>query len=248
MIKGLSEKDKFNDKLPARSPFAHKISNLASHLTDHAFNTILGADVSIEHKNYLELSKADITKFNLPEKYVVITTGFTSKTREWLPESVNGVSEYCVSKGYTPVYLGRSFTKADAAGGIKGTFVANYDNGINLIDKTNLFEAASIMENAKTTLGLDNGLIHLAACRPKSHVIAGFTTVKPEHRLPYRNNIKGYNFEVIYPTEQELSCIGCQSKMNFASHDFRECFYKDYHCLKLLTSDKWIAKLERVLI
>ena len=33
-------------------------------------------------------------KANLPEKYVVITTGFTSKTREWSPESVNGVVDY----------------------------------------------------------------------------------------------------------------------------------------------------------
>ncbi len=132
--------------------------------------------------------------------------------------------------------------------GITGNFKADYTKGINLIDKTSLFEAHSIMANSAAVLGLDNGLLHLACMSSTAKLVYGFTTVEPRHRLPYRNDIQGYNCLVVMPTKEELSCIGCQSNMNFANttHCFTTCFYKDNACLSLMTSDKWISKLQEL--
>jgi ADP-heptose:LPS heptosyltransferase len=252
VIRGLSEHaKKYKTEQLARSPYAHKISNLSVNIVDHAFYTLLHKSVENTDKNYIKMEPIDISKFKLPKKYMVMTTGFTSNTREWLPESVNGVTQYIIDKGYTPVYIGKSYTKAyeteDRVDAIKGNFKCNYDNGINLIDKTDLFEAHSIMANATCVLGLDNGLMHLAAMS-NVPLIIGFTTVDPSHRLPYRYDTKGWNCYSVTPTTEELSCTFCQSNMNFApaNHDFRNCFYKDYRCLELMSADKWIIQIEKM--
>lgn len=246
-VYSVSDHEKYYvNELPARSPYIHGISNLSCHLTEHAFLSLVGKSVEPKDMNYLNLDPVDISKFNLSNDYVVITTGFTSNTRIWKADSVKKVAEYCVSKGYTPVYLGKSFTQSYKDDGIKGNFIGDYSNGINLIDQTNLFEAYTIMSNSKVVLGLDNGLIHLAAMT-NVPIITGFTTVEPEHRLPYRQDVKGFLCETVMPSKEELKCIGCQSNMNFtdSSHSFTKCFYDDYKCLDLMTSDKWIEKLRK---
>jgi ADP-heptose:LPS heptosyltransferase len=252
-IKGMSEsKKKYKNELAARSPYAHLISNLSAHMTEHAFLTLVGRTVDDNNlKNYLILDPIDVSHFNLPEKYVVVTTGFTSQSREWRGQSVNETVDYIISKGYTPVFLGKSYTQAYFNTGITGNFKADYTKGINLIDKTNLFEAASIMNDAACTVGLDNGLLHLCCLNPEAKVVYGFSTVLPEHRLPYRHGVKGYKCYVVDVSEDELECTGCQSKMNFAptDHSFTGCFYKQeqFKCLDLLTSNKWIEQLEKIL-
>jgi ADP-heptose:LPS heptosyltransferase len=242
-IRGMSSYDKtVNESLPARSPYVHKISNLSMNMVDQAFLSMVGTIPEDKYKSYLKLDPIDVSHFNLPEKYAVVTTGFTSETREWLPQSVNEVSDYLVAQGITPVYIGKSYTKAYKDTGITGNFKADYTKGINLIDKTNLFEAHSIMNDAVVTLGLDNGLMHLHSMGT-GEAIWGFTTVRPEHRLPPNTN-----HLVVAPTSEELSCIFCQSNMTFATGEvcFTKCFYKDYKCLELMTSDKWIAKLKEL--
>ena len=242
----LSVEQPFDESLPTRSPYLHNIGNLSCHITDHAFLTLVHKSVEHSDKNYLQLDPIDISAFNLPKRYVVITTGFTSETREWLPESVNGVANYCIERGYTPVYIGKSYTNSYLNTGIKGTFKADYSNGINLIDKTDLFEAHAIMEKSECVVGLDNGLLHLA-CMSNTPVVFGFTTVEPSHRLPYRHGAKGWQCSVVTPN---IGCFGCQSNMNFApqEHTFTKCFYDDYKCLTLMTVDKWIEELEGRLI
>jgi ADP-heptose:LPS heptosyltransferase len=242
-VVGMSQyHEKANEALPVRSPYVHKLSNLSVNMVDHAFQTIVGTIPEAKYKNYLQLDPVDVSNFNLPEKYSVITTGFTSDSREWKAQSVNEVSDYLVSKGITPVYLGKSYTQSFKNVGITGTFKADYTKGISLIDKTNLFEAATIMGDAQVVLGLDNGLMHLAQMR-NAKAIWGFTTVRPEHRLPPNTN-----HLVVCPTKQELACTFCQSDMTFAStdHTFTKCFYDDYKCLDLLGSEKWIEKLKEM--
>lgn len=234
----------YNDKLPGRSPDRGNVGNLSMHMTHHAFMTLAHREVEDKYKNYLKLEPIDITHLNIPDKAVVITTGFTSNTREWDAQSVNETVDYLLARGYTPVFLGKSYTHAYKNDGIVGNFKADYDKAgtINLIDKTNLFEAHAIMHKSGMVLGLDNGLLHLAALSEETKLIYGFTTVLPEHRLPYRKDEMGYKCFVVAPTKEELRCIGCQSTYTFAppTHDFRDCFYTDYACIKLMKSNKWI--------
>lgn len=251
-IASIDEANKnYNDDLFGRSPDRGHISNLSLHITDHAFFTLAHRGPEDKDRNYLKLDPIDITEFNLPIKYIVITTGFTSKTREWPASSINEVTDYIIQKGYTPVFLGKSFTPAYKDEGIVGTFEADYSKGINLIDKTDLFQANSIMAGSLCVVGSDNGLLHLAALSEETKIVYAFTSVEPHHRLPYRKNKLGYKCYVVTPDKKKLRCTGCQSNMIFAnsSHDFRNCFYgnDDIQCVKELTSDKFITQIENAL-
>lgn len=222
----------------------------ATHLVDNAFNVLVNKQVGIEHKNYciLDTSKIDISGFNLPEKYAVVTTGYTAKVREMIPETVNGISKYLVSKGVTPVFLG---SRQSDIGLGKGKLIGNFKNdidysvGVDLIDKTNLLDAAKIIGGARAIVGLDNGLLHLAATTD-TPIVMGFTSVKPEHRVPYRNNILGHNVYSVTPPKS-LACRFCQSNWDFQKgHDYKDCYYKDYACTNM-EAQKYIYFLDKIL-
>lgn len=258
IIKPFSRQKEYNDKMPGKQIYSQQHTSMSTHLVDTAFHMLLDKSVDIEHKNYrlLNLDKISIKKFTLPEKYVVVTTGFTAEVREMLPNVVNSVSAYIKEKGYTPVFLGSHVAKVGTTmvNDIKGTFKAdvNYNAGIDLIDKTTLLEAGKIISGAKCIVGLDSGLLHLAGCTD-TPIVASFTSVKPEHRLPYRKNQLGWNCYPIEPPAT-LACRGCQSNWEFIfTHDYRKCFYvenkldTEIQCVKSLTSDLYIEQLEKIL-
>lgn len=258
IIKPFSKGDReFNKELPGRKTSSVSHDTLKTHLVDHTFHVLANSMGPIEDKNYLKLkpTKIDVSKFDLPEKYVVVTTGFTAAVREFTPQSVNEVVLYIKSKGYEVVFLGS--VKADVGAydkAIIGNFNTeiDYSQGLNLVNTTSLLEAGKIIAQAKTIVGVDNGLLHLAGTTDIP-IVAGFTTVKPEHRAPYRNNELGWNFFPVVPPES-LACRFCQSNWDFVyNHDFRNCYYKEkkldteIKCTKSLTSDLFIAQLEKIL-
>lgn len=223
---------------------------LKSHLVDHAFHVLVNRQVGIEHKNYCKLNTdgIDVTKFNLPEKYVVVTTGFTAPVREMLPQVVNDVVTFVKSKGYEVVFLGSKEATTGMHENIQGNFKSeiDYTAGIDLINKTTILEAGKIIAGARTIVGTDNGLLHLAGTTDIP-IIFGLTTVNPIHRLPYRANMLGWNCFTVVP-EESLKCRFCQSNWDFVyNHDFKQCFYKDYKCTKMLTANKYIENLQLVL-
>jgi len=258
IIKSFSQgKTEFNQNLPGRKTSSTSHDTLKTHLVDHTFHVLANSMGPIEDKNYRKLnpSKIDVSKFDLPEKYVIITTGFTAAVREFIPQSVNEVVQYIKSKGYEVVFLGNEKSPVHADKKVLiGTFNTeiDYSQGLNLVNKTSLLEAGKIIAQAKTIVGVDNGLLHLAGTTDVP-IVAGFTTVKPEHRAPYRNNELGWNFFPVTPPES-LACRFCQSNWDFVyRHDFRNCFYKEkkldkeIQCTKSLTSDLFIEQLEKIL-
>lgn len=221
----------------------HHHSTLRTHLVDHAFRVLADIDAPPNFRNYLQLdlSSIDLTKFPIPPEYVVITTGFTAPVRQWPSQIVNHVIDHVKKMGYRVVFLGKK--QVDST--LKGHFAddINYFKGINLIDKTSLLEAAAIMEKATVVLGVDNGLIHLAGCT-NAFIIAGYTSVAPEYRMPIRYGMLSYRVRPIVP-DVDLGCRGCQSQTHFNyRHDFRECFYGDYACLPQLRFKKWKEVLD----
>lgn len=250
-IKHFDEIDKLNKTTPVKSFARVPYSNLSTHLTDHSFRVIAISDGTPEYKNYLPVNtkSINIERFELPEKYVVITTGFTADVREMKPEIVNGIADHIIKKGYTPVFLGKKETYAGNGFAIKGEFSdeIQFDKGIDLRDQTTLLETVCIIKEAKTIVGLDNGLLHVAGTTDIP-IVGGFTTVDPNHRMPYRNNVMGWNYYPVVIEEEELPCRFCQSNMVFTfKHDFRNCYYKDKKCLDLLSVDKYTKKLDLIL-
>jgi ADP-heptose:LPS heptosyltransferase len=251
IIKPFSKQKDYNVKFGTLKLSCQQHSSMGVHLVDFAFNVLVDKQVDIEHKNYCKLNvdTIDVSKFNLPEKYVVLTTGFTAKVREMLPSIANDLISYIKSKGYEVVTLGSYIAKVGAGNNnIEGNFKEDikYSECFDLINKTNLLEAGKIISQAKAIVGLDNGLLHLAGTT-EIPIVMGFTTVLPEHRMPYRHNQLGWNCYPVTPNES-LGCGGCQSRMvHVYDHDFRNCYYGDYACLPQVSSEKYINQLEKIL-
>lgn len=251
-IRSFVKKEKYNIAYPCIQTECPQHDTLGTHLVDHAFHVLVNKQVTIDHKNYckLNIKKINIDKFQLPSKYVVVTTGFTAAVREWDARSVNETVKYIKSKGYIPVFLGNKVTKVEGlADAINGNFnhEIDYNAGISLVNKTTLLEAGKIIAQSSAIVGVDNGLCPHLAGTTDVPIITGFTTVNPRVRLPYRRNELGWNCFTVLP-DDEIECRYCQSEWAiFYDHDFRECWYKDMLCVKSLTSDKFINELEKVL-
>lgn len=236
-------------------------SPMRMHLVDYAASMIVDKQLDPEEKNYLKypVGSLDTSKYNLPERFVVLTPGHTAPVREWSPEIVNSVAAYLIDKDITPVFLGSDQTLSVVSCGsqsvtYKGNFnkKIDYSVGINLINKTSLSEAAEIMAKSLAVVGLDNGLLHLAGCTD-APIVGGFTTVDPKYRMPYRNDILGWNFYPVVPPES-LGCRFCQSNWSFVyEHDFKLCYYKErgrdteIQCTKQVSADKYIDELRKLL-
>lgn len=250
-IKPFSQRYEYEDELPARSTNSSWFTNLKTHMVDHAFCVLANELPSIEHKNYIQLNMnpISINKFNLPKKYIVMTTGFTAPIREFLPEYINKINDYIISKGYKIVFLGKKQIDVGIAGHeIYGNFKQDIDftKGLNLVDKTNLLEAAKIMSKAQAVVGLDNGLTHLAACSDVP-VVCGYTSVDPLHRMPIRHNEMGWQFYPVVPPNDESEKFA-QSRWDFTfEHDFRFSYYKNDSLIKSVRPEMYIEQLEKIL-
>ncbi len=250
-IKLIKTFSKFSEAKPYASFSSQSTSHttMKTHLTVHGFRQLLDIDVSDIEKEYPLLRTHQITPVeNLPARYVVITTGYTSKTRELISQTTNELADYIISKGYVPVFLGNDNAQLGNGAIISGQFDAgvDYTKGLDLRNKTTLLQAGHVMAHATAVVGLDNGLLHLAACTD-AYIIGAFTTVKPETRIPYRRGSQSYKYDFVVP-DYSLKCKFCQTNMSFMPmHDFRTCFYDDYECTKQITASKFTNYLEGVL-
>lgn len=241
---------KYNEKLTAISNQWTGHTAMRTHPVDHAFHTFIDKTVTIEHKNYLKIrsEEIDVSKFKLPEKYVCISVGSTAKPKELPSDIINGISTYCLSFGYTPVFLGK---KLSHVGYEDKTLTAklaeiDYSKGIDLTNKTSLLEAAAIIAGARCIVGMEGGLGHLAGCTD-THIISSYTFVDPSVMAPIRNNEIGNNMSIITPPKT-LACRFCQTNMSFLYDvDFRDCYYDDYACTQSLKLEQFIEALEKIL-
>lgn len=242
----------YNEKLPTKTTkWDGVMSPMKIHCLDYAFLKLCDENPPIEAKNYLKIrpNAIDTDSFKLSDKYVVITTGYTAKVREFKAKYINEVAAYVKGKGYMPVFLGQTKTETGASHIIEGNFDAdiNFNIGLNLVNKTTLLEAAKIMGNATAVVGIDNGLLHVAGCTDVA-ILGGFTTVSPRIRMPVRHNVLGWNYYPIV-SGQGKGCNFCQEKTNFLyGHDYRECLYKDDICTEQMTADKFIEYLKEMLV
>lgn len=242
----------YNDTWPGRQTRLVGHDSLSTHLVDYNFNCLANKQVDIKYKNYLSLDceAIDIEYFNLPEEYIVITTGFTAKIREFLPEKVNAIVQYLNERNIPVVFLGskQAATGSQNCDPIIGNFnqEIDYTKGINLLNETTLLEAGKIIANSKCIIGLDNGLMHLAGCT-EVPIIGAFTSVAPHLRNPYRHNELAWNCYNVIPPET------CQDRFFQSDIDFvydvdlRNCYYGDYQMTKSLKVEDFITALEKVL-
>lgn len=217
-------------------------TTMRTHLTDHAFHTLVDISPTVEEKQYLKFKFSQLE----PKKQVVLTTGFTSATREWNSEVTNEVAKYCLSRGYEVIFLGsyNSVFWESKKGNTPTLFKegVDYSLGTDLRDKTSIIEAAKIIAESSAIVGLDNGLLHLAACT-STPIVAGFTTVNPKHRIPYTKQ----RVEIVEPDAELVPCRYCQTKMSFVyNFDLRMCYTNTYKCIKMQRAEPYIKGLQYV--
>jgi hypothetical protein len=184
----------------------------------------------------------------IDHKYVVIPCGHTAIARATTGKHLNPIIKHIKSKGFLPVFLGKNDLLMD---GVKSTQFPDdilYSEGLDLRDQTSIKEAAAIMQHAEITVGLDCGLLHLAALMKDSKIIFGYNITTVEHREPRRNHGRHINIAL---TESELQCIACQSKLKqIAKHKFSDCLYGDSKCIEILfenESQRWTSAIDRML-
>lgn len=171
-------------------------------------------------------------------KYVVFTAGGTTPIRTMRGRDLNPLIAHVKSLGLTPVFLGKRDMLTD--GKVNTTYAddTQYSEGIDLRDQTSVKDAALIMQHAACTVGIDGGLLHLAALMHNSRIVFGYNITSVAHREPRRDHGRTVNVAL---SRKELACTACQSTWKIMlGHFYDECYYvrqgvdKTPKCLDLL--------------
>lgn len=237
-----------------------RLTTLHLHLTTHAFLILMDqVPPSEESMQYPQAPKVHVYdlegssiepllaehdgEYEDHKPYIVFTVGYTSDTRKWPAFAINQLARMCAKRGLTPVLLGT--TKKLNVGQSNDYIKAGVDDDIDrrlfvdLVDRTSLVEALGIIQRARAVVGVDNGLLHLAHCTD-APVVAGYTTLKPEHRLPARPKGKT---EVVTAA---VPCGGCQSRGFAINTDWRTCLFEDYACTLTMSADRFYKALQNL--
>lgn len=222
------------------------IRNTPKHMHLSEFGSVMLADRLIprEHLNYVPLDPVDVSKYNVDfSKSVILITSYRDKTRMWHADEILKVAEWVKSKGYIPVFVGKTDMDTTAKESVRPKTALPDDvseYGVDLRNQTSISELASIMSQAIAVCGMDSGPIHLAGTT-KTTIICGYTSVSPEYRIPIRTTGKTYS---IVP---EIECIGCESRWATSYWNFENCYLQHAMCCSLITADKFIKILDSIL-
>lgn len=195
-------------------------------------------DVDPKYRKFprIEGDEADLSKYVLPDKYAVICVGATAPNRVLLPDVVDGLSDYFLARGITPVYLGKKVLAKGYMAHVSGDLT----KGIDLVDQTTGIEAACVMAKAKIVVGVDGGLLHLAGCTDVPIVMA--LTAAGKRDFSHMREAPTIFFA------SPVECKFCQEKYRYViGHHFRECIEDTYACVKLLTKDLFIEQIEKII-
>lgn len=205
------------------------------------------------YNNYPELDfvSKGLPKGLEPGKYAVFTPAATVESRTVPAEFWNPIIAYVKKLGLVPVMIGKRHVTEGYRASISGQL--DLDGAIDLFDKTGVLEAAQILQYSAVTIGLDNGLMHLAGCTT-CPMVFGYNVVTPEYRRPRR--LEGKTVDV-FLTREELACAGCLTSIKgHYLHSFDYCMYKSIDktpfpkCIEMLfegNSKRWIAAVDEAL-
>lgn len=181
-----------------------------------------------------------VAQIPVPQEYVVMTPYSTTVPRTMAPRAFNGIKEWLIAKGITPVFLGKKEITEHRHVELDKNY--DFEGGIDLTGKTTLLQAAGVMQYAKAVVGLDNGLLHLAAMT-EVPIVFGYTVSSPQHAKPRRESGNIFN---IHPNKADLPCTFCMSEMRFHfNHNYAACPYGDTVCIEVLSyPEDWIGQIE----
>ncbi len=220
-----------------------RITSMHMHLTTFASIQLLNRIIPQDQRSYIDVPKVDIGHFDIDfSKAILIVVTYRDDVRRIPLDTVKGVTDWVLSQGLLPVYIGKLDDSAIWGNApFRLSFDALPENGINLLNKTSLRELVSIMANSIAVIGLDSGLIHLAGTTSVP-IVCGFTNVAAEHRFPIRSDKT-----IFIPIKPSVQCSHCQSYWNLHYHDFGYCYFKHAKCVEQMSADKFIKALSFII-
>ncbi|MFH1136785.1 MAG: glycosyltransferase family 9 protein [Pseudomonadota bacterium] len=135
--------------------------------------------------------------------------------------------ELAVEKGANILVLGKTPDFAPSP----------WPNLHNLIDRLSLRDLAAVINRLDVFVGLDSGLMHLAAARRKP-VVALFGCIRPEWRKPFDG--------LFEPVTADVPCLGCQARRPIPSYTGK-CEDGSLRCMKEIKVADVRAAVLRVL-
>lgn len=212
-----------------------KHHGLGMHLVDHGYLSLLERmPLPTDNKNYLSLNKFPL--YPNP-KFVALTPNYTAGNRTLADDQWEPLIDGILSRGLE-VHLCGSIAGLDPL-----------KNRQDLLDKVkdmwnkhpSTLDCAEYLANAQAVIGVDNGLIHLAACTEVPIVVA-YTSQLAAYRIPIREKGK---IEVVSATSP---CNGCEVKLRFVENfNFKYCYTKTLECVKTITASRLLTALDKVL-
>ena len=228
--------------LGKKGPFA-RLTPSRINLSQYAAINLLCRNLPKEATYYIPLKPVDVRRYGIDfSKAVIFAVSYRDETRSWPNAELLKTAEYVASQNYIPVFVGKtSENDVDWKSITVQSPVVAPMYAIDLRDKTSILELASIMAQAKAVVGIDSGSIHLAGTT-KTPIVCGYTTVRPEYRIPPRK--EGKTYAII---ADDLDCNFCQSEWNISHWDFNKCKLGHADCIKRMTADRFIKCLQKIL-
>ena len=223
----------------------------ACHAVDHYLQTscgIVSQDLSIKNYPKFPVEKVDISKFNLPKKYVTIGPAWTKNTCVIPTNIINDIIDECKNKNYDVIILGDIYEKMvkKLNMGPKLNEGIHLDKCINLLNKTTLPEMIKVLSNSHVYIGPEGGLMNFAGLTDVPMIIS-HTSMNPETRVPYRHNKLGWE---VYNVIADVECRYCITNSIHTKIDMNymnDCMYNDFKCLDTITFDKFKTYLDNIL-
>ena len=197
----------------------------------------------LEHNSYcyVPLPEVDVSHFGVDfSKAVILVVSYRDLNRSIPAEELVKIASYVQTRGFIPVYIGRTENGAWKERPPVSPFIPP-PFGVDLRNQTSIPELATIMSKAIAVCGVDSGPVHLAGTT-STPLIAGYTNVNWKYRVPKR--MAGRTI-VIEP--DPMDCRYCSSVWAKDFYNFLNCFHGHNNCVKTLRAEKYIDALNSIL-
>jgi hypothetical protein len=160
----------------------------------HAIN--LGFMLGKDEMECFYLPTAECS-FDLPEKpFVLIHPVSTWPSRTWAAENWMNLTKELNERGINVVSIGKDSSETGFFNVQKPVFNFQIEKGLNLMNKTSISDCWHLMINSSAFVTMDSGLLHLAGTTDVPIIHLG-SSIKPEFRIPYRDNRQDYKYQYI---------------------------------------------------
>ena len=200
------------------------------HVTESYLNILKDENIEVQKPNFENIfcNLCNDIKYEIKNKYIAIHPFSRIKLKDWSVSKWKELCRYLIEKNYDIVVLGseKDFKSAE---------LLTFSNKIhNLCGKTNLSETISVINSSKLFIGIDSGLIHIAAVLGKKSILLNGST-SLTHWKPLNKNCKIIT--------KNFSCSPCCCLMTKA--DSPTC--KNVDCMEAIETDDVISLCEELI-